>query len=149
MPNSEIHFSLKIDDKPFFITSHKSNPIDIISQTKTKLIIYLKENGEDGKLIFKRDLNNDYIICFVGNHHGMNNWNLYYDGKEIMLSKEYFSLFKIFHIKGKDKSYYIKEKKFGRYIYNSKLIRDSSCFYLGVADIINENEKEKYTFYYK
>ena len=139
---------MKFNGSEYVFISHRWNEKDKYSHNKTKLAIHGKyfESGRTPvKWIFIPDEDNLATIRYdIDNSYHMLNWEIYSDGKEILLCENLSSKFEIIMLS--KNQFYIKDIKSGKYLYNSKNRRDENSYFIELSDL-NENDKEKYMFY--
>ena len=81
----------------------------------------------------------------------MQNWKLYSDGNEIILSKDKSSLFELLKVENQEneKCFYIRDFSSKRFLYLTFNYRDGDSFFIGLSDKINHEEIGRFIFYYK
>ena len=135
--------------KKYVFISHRYNKNDIINDKKTNLAVYkdFTSSNTPVKWIFNYKINNIASIIFdIENNYKMFNWKIYSDGNNIYLSKDMESLFEII-IKDSNQ-FYIKDRKTGKFLGNSKKERSDNSYFLELIDI-DEKESERFLFYYE
>ena len=128
--------------------SHRWHSNDRYSYNKTKLAIHKKYFESDRtpvKWLFIPDENNYVTIRYdIDNIYHMLNWEIYSDENEILLCENLSSKFEIIMLN--KTQFYIRDIKSGKYLYNSKNMRDDDSYFIELG-YLNENEKERYIFY--
>ena len=125
------HADEKIDDKRNKISGHNG-----------------KNQGQNW--IFSEISEGNYNITYADNFHDLLNWKIYSDGNEVILSKDKSSLFTLLKVEGKEeeKCFYIQDYNSKRFLYLTFYYRDGDSFFIGLSDKINQEEKERFIFYY-
>ena len=91
-----------------------------------------------------------YTIVYADNVYSMQNWKIYSEENNIIISKEKSSLYKLLKVEEKENEncFYIQDNKTKKYLYLNNEKRDSGSFFIGLSVGINKEDKERFIFYY-
>ena len=139
----------KFKGNEYYLGSHQYHDNDNIDNQRNKVNGHFRwSNGQTWK--FYEIYKGKYAISYVENVWNKQNWKLYSDGNEIILSKDKSSLFELLKVENKEneKFFYIRDYSSKRFLYLTFNYRDSLSFFIGLSDKINQQENGRFIFYY-
>ena len=140
---------IKFKGKEYYLGSHQYHANDNIDSNRNKVNGHPRwSNGQTWK--FYEIYKGKYVISYVESVWNMQNWKLYSDGNELILSKDKSSLFELLKVENKEneKCFYIRDYSSKRFLYLTFNYGDSSSFFIGLSDKINQEEIGRFIFYY-
>ena len=146
LPVNPKYITMKMKNVEYVLISHRYYENEF-NNDSTKLSIHSQYlNKEEAKWLLIPDENNLVTIIFDIDSFGMKDWNIYSDGQKVFLSKNLSSKFELILIN--QNKFYVRDIKSGKYLSNSKKIRDIFSYYIEL-EYFDNKDNEKFTFYFK
>ena len=133
----------------YYLGSYQYFNGEKIDDKKNKLSGYYdKHIGQNW--FFHHIYEGNYAITYADNFHNLLNWRIYSNGNEVILSKDSSSLFTLLKVEEKenDNCFYIQDFNSKKYLYLTSNNREGGGYFIGLADKINQEEKDRFIFYY-
>jgi len=144
LPFNPKHIKMKYQNCEYGLISHRYYENEF-NKDSTKLSIH-KEflSKELAKWLLIPDEKNLVIIIFDSETFDMMNWKICSDGQKVFLSKNLSSKFEFILIS--QNRFYIRDTKSGKYLCNSRNVRDHLSYYIEL-EYFNNKDNERFTFY--